>query len=119
MEEDKEEDSIETKKKKSSGMLKEKIKEENDNKKVQKIKSNAPQDKKNMKKDDIDSKSVGNVKKPSDKKTNKEDTVVNQVNKIAGQVDSTESSSQEPELMKQINAADLKQKLNKTKILIL
>ena len=67
-----------------------------------------------MKKDDIDSKSVGNVKKPSDKKTNKEDTVVNQVNKIAGQVDSTESSSQESELMKQINAADLKQKLAQT-----
>ena len=67
-----------------------------------------------MKKDDIDSKSVGNVQKPSDKKTNKEETVVNQVNKIAGQVDSTESSSQESELMKQINAADLKQKLAQT-----
>ncbi len=49
-------------KKKSSGVLKEKIKEKNDNKKVQKIESNAPQDKKNMKKDDIDSKSVLNAK---------------------------------------------------------
>ncbi len=95
-------------------MLKEKIKENNDNKKVQKIESNAPQDKKNMKKDDIDSKSVVNAKGSSDKKTKKKNAVAKEVNKIAIHDDLTESGSQEPELMKQINAADLKQKLAQT-----
>ncbi len=61
-------------------MLKEKIKEKNDNKKVQKIESNAPQDKKNMKKDDIDSKSVVNAKGSSDKKTKKKNAVTKEVN---------------------------------------
>jgi hypothetical protein len=95
-------------------VLKAKVKGKNDNKKIQKIESNAPQDKKNMKKDDTDSKSVVNVKGSSDKKTKKKNAVAKEVNKIAINVDSTESSSQESELMKQINAADLKQKLAQT-----
>ncbi len=69
---------------------------------------------KNMKKDDIASKSVVNAKGSSDKKTKKKNAVAKEVNKIAILVDSTESSSQESELMKQIYAADLKQKLAQT-----
>jgi hypothetical protein len=67
-----------------------------------------------MKKDDIDSKSVVNAKGSSDKKTKKKNAVAKEVNKIAIHVDSTESSSQESELTKQINAVDLKQKLAQT-----
>jgi hypothetical protein len=43
----------------------------------------------------------------------RKNSVSKEVNKIAVHVDSTESSSQESELMKQINAADLKQNLLK------
>jgi hypothetical protein len=67
-----------------------------------------------MKKDDIDSKSVVTAKESSDKKTKKTNAVAKEVNKIAIHVDSTENSSQESELMKQINATDLKQKLAQT-----
>ncbi len=47
------------------------------------------------------------------RKPRKKNAVAKEVNKIAVHVDSTENSSQESELMKQINAADLKQNLLK------